>query len=517
MPAVHCYRATRGGNDDRQTTHTPRRRAIADADAAENALRGHSRRRCFRPALLHALDRAAEVAAELEARRLSVHFATGEDSRVRAQVVDADGNVLRELPVGEALRAAERPGQRSRRPSWDARHDARASPARASAAWRRDRHVLADQRADGRRAAPAGADPAEAGGRAGRVSRRSATRSRSSTRSRPRTSRSPIPPPGPTPRRSPRTTTRTSRPCAPAAPPRAPTRSRSRSSRARISSRPPAPPRPPPTTCSTSRSAARRRTSRSPPATRSTSIAAKIQGVGSSPVYASVVGGQLVISDRATGTAARISSITTDGTSGLAFAESRTAQDAAFTVDGTAHSSGSNVVTDVVAGVTLTLQAARRLDARDRHRRLAERRHRGAADEDDGVRHAVQHDDRLHPGQAQRGPGRQSAERRRPHQGRAQRRQRARGPAREPPQRVQRPRHRPPRGAAVAGAGRHLDRRGDGRGRTQQRFDRRQADLRHGRLLARDRRATSTTSRRSSRTRPAATRARAWPSGSAAR
>lgn len=85
-------------------------------------------------------------------------------------------------------------------------------------------------------------------------------------------------------------------------------------------------------------------------------IAAKIQGVGSSPVYASVVGGQLVISDRATGTAARISSITTDGTSGLSFAESRTAQDAAFTVDGTAHSSGSNVVTDVIAGVTLTLR-----------------------------------------------------------------------------------------------------------------------------------------------------------------
>ena len=85
-------------------------------------------------------------------------------------------------------------------------------------------------------------------------------------------------------------------------------------------------------------------------------IAAKIQGAGSSPVYASVVGGQLVISDRTTGTAARISSITTDDTSGLSFAESRTAQDAAFTVDGTAHSSGSNVVTDVVAGVTLTLR-----------------------------------------------------------------------------------------------------------------------------------------------------------------
>ena len=67
-------------------------------------------RRCFPPPLLHALDRAAEVAAELEARRLSVHFATGEDSRVRAQVIDADGNVVRELPVSEALRLLSGPG-----------------------------------------------------------------------------------------------------------------------------------------------------------------------------------------------------------------------------------------------------------------------------------------------------------------------------------------------------------------------------------------------------------------------
>ncbi len=85
-------------------------------------------------------------------------------------------------------------------------------------------------------------------------------------------------------------------------------------------------------------------------------IAAKIQGVGNSPVYASVVGGQLVISDRATGAAASISSITTNGTSGLSFAETRTAQDAAFTVDGVAHTSGSNVVTDAIAGLTLTLK-----------------------------------------------------------------------------------------------------------------------------------------------------------------
>jgi flagellar hook-associated protein 2 len=85
-------------------------------------------------------------------------------------------------------------------------------------------------------------------------------------------------------------------------------------------------------------------------------IASKIQGVGNAPVYASVVGGQLVISDRTTGLASRISSITTDGTSGLSFAETQSAQDAAFTIDGVGHTSGSNVVANAIAGVTLTLR-----------------------------------------------------------------------------------------------------------------------------------------------------------------
>ena len=55
------------------------------------------------PALLCALDRAAKVAADLEARRLSVRFETGADNRMQAHVVDADGNVLRRLPVAQAL------------------------------------------------------------------------------------------------------------------------------------------------------------------------------------------------------------------------------------------------------------------------------------------------------------------------------------------------------------------------------------------------------------------------------
>jgi hypothetical protein len=53
--------------------------------------------------LLLALDRAAKVAADLDARSLSVRFETGADSRVRAQVIDAAGNVVRQLAVGQAL------------------------------------------------------------------------------------------------------------------------------------------------------------------------------------------------------------------------------------------------------------------------------------------------------------------------------------------------------------------------------------------------------------------------------
>lgn len=55
------------------------------------------------PALLCALDRAARVAADLEARRLSVRFETGADDRMQAHVIDAEGNVLRRLPVAQAL------------------------------------------------------------------------------------------------------------------------------------------------------------------------------------------------------------------------------------------------------------------------------------------------------------------------------------------------------------------------------------------------------------------------------
>src|SRR5262249_27674574 len=85
-------------------------------------------------------------------------------------------------------------------------------------------------------------------------------------------------------------------------------------------------------------------------------IASKISGTSNSPVYASVLNGQLVLSNKTTGTAAKIASVTTNGTSGLTFAESQTAQDAQFSIDGTSYTRGSNVVTDALAGVTLTLK-----------------------------------------------------------------------------------------------------------------------------------------------------------------
>jgi flagellar hook-associated protein 2 len=85
-------------------------------------------------------------------------------------------------------------------------------------------------------------------------------------------------------------------------------------------------------------------------------IAAKISGTTDTPVYASVLNGQLVLSNKQTGTAAKIASVTTDGTSGLSFAESQAAQDAQFSIDNNSFTRSSNIVTDALAGVTLTLK-----------------------------------------------------------------------------------------------------------------------------------------------------------------
>lgn len=84
-------------------------------------------------------------------------------------------------------------------------------------------------------------------------------------------------------------------------------------------------------------------------------VASRINQTVGSPVYATMFNGNLVLSNKSTGVANAVTSVTTNGGSGFAFSQTQAAQDAAFTIDGTAHTSGSNVVADAVPGVTLTL------------------------------------------------------------------------------------------------------------------------------------------------------------------
>jgi flagellar hook-associated protein 2 len=85
------------------------------------------------------------------------------------------------------------------------------------------------------------------------------------------------------------------------------------------------------------------------------SIAQQITTTPGSGVYATILNGNLVLSNQQTGTANAIQSITTNGSSGLTFSQTQSAQDAAFTIDGTPYTSGTNNVTTAMAGVTLNL------------------------------------------------------------------------------------------------------------------------------------------------------------------
>jgi flagellar hook-associated protein 2 len=87
-------------------------------------------------------------------------------------------------------------------------------------------------------------------------------------------------------------------------------------------------------------------------------IAGKINTTTDSPVYASVFNGNLVLSNKQTGVANRITGVTTDGGSGLSFSETQAALDASFEVDGTTYTRSSNVVDDVIPGLTLALKGA---------------------------------------------------------------------------------------------------------------------------------------------------------------
>jgi flagellar hook-associated protein 2 len=86
-------------------------------------------------------------------------------------------------------------------------------------------------------------------------------------------------------------------------------------------------------------------------------IAGRINNTTGSPVYATMFNGKLVLSNKQTGTANAVTASTT-GTSGISFAQNQAALDANYTFAGQALTSATNVVTNAIPGVTLTLQSA---------------------------------------------------------------------------------------------------------------------------------------------------------------
>ena len=90
-----------------------------------------------------------------------------------------------------------------------------------------------------------------------------------------------------------------------------------------------------------------------------TTVAAAINGSSGTPVYASVVNAQLVLSSRTTGAASTIAisgnaALTTE----LGFTRSITASDAHYNLDGVAKTAAANIVTDALPGIQLVLKAA---------------------------------------------------------------------------------------------------------------------------------------------------------------
>jgi flagellar hook-associated protein 2 len=90
-------------------------------------------------------------------------------------------------------------------------------------------------------------------------------------------------------------------------------------------------------------------------------IAGKINGTTDIPVYATVAGGKLVISAKATGDANTVS-LTSGGAAGFAFTQTAAAHNALLTVDSglgpvTVANATTNTITSAIAGVTITLKA----------------------------------------------------------------------------------------------------------------------------------------------------------------
>ncbi len=95
-----------------------------------------------------------------------------------------------------------------------------------------------------------------------------------------------------------------------------------------------------------------------------TTIASKINANQNSQVYASVINNQLVLSGQVTGAANTIA-VTSDHTlaADLGMTQSLTASDAAYTINGQPMTSASNIVSNGLAGVTLTLNGTTSSDA----------------------------------------------------------------------------------------------------------------------------------------------------------
>ncbi|HTN22971.1 MAG TPA: flagellar filament capping protein FliD [Solirubrobacteraceae bacterium] len=85
-------------------------------------------------------------------------------------------------------------------------------------------------------------------------------------------------------------------------------------------------------------------------------VAAAINARSDSPVSAVVAGGKLVLSSRASG-AANDFTVTAPALLAEDVAHSRAGADAAYTIDGVAKTSSSNVLTDAVLGAEVTLRA----------------------------------------------------------------------------------------------------------------------------------------------------------------
>jgi flagellar hook-associated protein 2 len=84
-------------------------------------------------------------------------------------------------------------------------------------------------------------------------------------------------------------------------------------------------------------------------------VADKINGSSGSQAYASVVSGKLVLSGKLTGAASTID-VSGGAAADFGFAETQSALDANYTLDGVPKTSSSNLVTDGMAGVTLNLK-----------------------------------------------------------------------------------------------------------------------------------------------------------------